>query len=81
MLLYVSSNINIRFMYSSDELRSMVDTFIEELAFEREPRELYAPIRYTISQSGQRVRPLLFLMSYNIYKNNVAEALYPAVAM
>ena len=68
-------------MYSSDELRSMVDTFIEELAFEREPRELYAPIRYTISQSGKRVRPVLFLMAYNIYKNNVAEALYPAVAM
>lgn len=68
-------------MYSSDELRRMVDSFIEELSFEREPLELYAPIRYTLSQSGKRVRPLLLLMAYNIYRQDVAPALYPAVAM
>lgn len=68
-------------MYSPEELRIMVDSFIENLAFEREPRDLYLPIRYTISQGGKRVRPVLFLMAYNIYKDDVDTALYPAVAM
>ncbi|MBR2318993.1 MAG: polyprenyl synthetase family protein [Bacteroidaceae bacterium] len=68
-------------MYTWEELRDKVNLFIENLEFEREPRELYAPIRYTLSQSGKRVRPVLFLMAYNMYKECVEDALYPAVAM
>ena len=55
--------------------------FIDGLEFEREPRELYAPVRYTLEQSGKRVRPVLFLLAYNMYKDCVREALYPAVAV
>ncbi len=68
-------------MYTWEELRDKVNLFIENLEFEREPRELYAPIRYTLEQSGKRVRPVLFLMAYNLYKECVDEALYPAVAV
>lgn len=68
-------------MYNWEEVRDLVNDFIENLKFEREPRELYAPIRYTLSQSGKRVRPVLFVMAYNMYKEQVEEALYPAVAM
>lgn len=68
-------------MYNWEELRDAVNEFIGELKFEREPRELYAPIRYTLEQGGKRVRPVLLLLSYNMYKDNIDEALYPAVAM
>ena len=68
-------------MYTWEQIRDSVNEFIDKLEFEREPRELYAPIRYTLSQSGKRVRPVLFLMAYNIYKESITEALYPAVAM
>ena len=68
-------------MYNWEEVRDLVNDFIENLKFEREPRELYAPIRYTLSQSGKRGRPVLFVMAYNMYKEQVEEALYPAVAM
>lgn len=68
-------------MYNWEELRDKVNAFIDNLEFEREPRELYAPIRYTLEQSGKRVRPVLFLLAYNMYKETVEEALYPAVAM
>ena len=68
-------------MYAWEELRDKVNLFIDNLKFEREPRELYAPIRYTLEQSGKRVRPVLFLMAYNLYKESVEDALYPAVAM
>lgn len=68
-------------MYTWEELRDKVNLFIDNLEFEREPRELYAPIRYTLAQSGKRVRPVLFLMAYNLYKESVDEALYPAVAV
>ncbi|MBO7302501.1 MAG: polyprenyl synthetase family protein [Bacteroidaceae bacterium] len=68
-------------MYNWEEVRDLINDFIENLQFEREPRELYAPIRYTLSQSGKRVRPVLFVMAYNMYKECVKETLYPAVAM
>lgn len=68
-------------MYNWEEIRDIVNDFIEKLEFEREPRDLYAPIRYTLSQSGKRVRPVLFLLAYNMYKECVQDALYPAVAM
>ena len=68
-------------MYNWENVRDIVNRFIDGLQFEREPRELYAPIRYTIEQSGKRVRPVLFLMAYNMYKDSIDEALYPAVAV
>ena len=68
-------------MYSWNEIRNQVNDFIDNLKFEREPYKLYEPVRYTISQSGKRVRPVLFLMAYNMYKDDLKDALYPAVAL
>lgn len=68
-------------MYNWEQIRDEVNRFIASIKFEREPLELYKPIRYTIEQSGKRVRPVLCLMAYNLYKEDITEALYPAVAM
>ncbi len=68
-------------MYSWEEIREKINEFIANLQIEREPKELYRPITYTLSQSGKRVRPVLCLMAYNMYKEDVESALYPAVAM
>lgn len=68
-------------MYSWEEIREKTNEFIANLQIEREPIELYRPITYTLSQSGKRVRPVLCLMAYNMYKEDVENALYPAIAM
>ena len=68
-------------MQSWEQIRDIVNKFISELDIERHPKELYRPITYTLSQSGKRVRPVLFLMAYNLYKDDVEKVLYPAVAM
>ena len=68
-------------MYTWEEARERINAFVDNLKFEREPLELYKPIRYTLAQSGKRVRPVLCLMAYNLYKDNIEEVLYPAVAM
>lgn len=68
-------------MYSWEQIREIVNEFIQNLEIERHPKDLYIPITYTLSQSGKRVRPVLFLMAYNMYKDNVSDVLYPAVAM
>ncbi|MBR3854727.1 MAG: polyprenyl synthetase family protein [Bacteroidaceae bacterium] len=68
-------------MYSWEQIREKVNEFIANLEIEREPKELYRPITYTLSQSGKRVRPVLCLMAYNMYKEDVESALCQAVAM
>lgn len=68
-------------MYSWEQIREKVNEFIANLEIEREPKELYRPITYTLSQSGKRVRPVLCLMAYNMYKEDVESALSQAVAM
>ena len=68
-------------MYSSKELLQMVNDAIDGLSLEREPRGLYAPIRYVISLGGKRIRPVLMLMAYNLYREDVEPCLMPAIGL
>ena len=58
-------------MYSSKELLQLVNEAIASLPLEREPKGLYAPIRYVLSLGGKRIRPVLMLMAYNLYREDV----------
>lgn len=68
-------------MYSSKELLQMVDDAIATLPLERDPQGLYAPIRYVLSLGGKRIRPVLMLMAYNLYHDDVKPCLMPAIGI
>ncbi|MBO7137279.1 MAG: polyprenyl synthetase family protein [Bacteroidaceae bacterium] len=68
-------------MYSSKQLLQMVDDTIVNLPLEREPQGLYAPIRYVLSLGGKRIRPVLMLMAYNLYHDDVKPCLMPAIGI
>ena len=68
-------------MYSSSELLKMVNDTIESLPYERRPAALYEPIRYVLSLGGKRLRPVLMLMAYNMYRQDVQHILMPAIAI
>lgn len=68
-------------MYSSEEILAMVNQGLAELHLERQPFGLYKPIRYVLSMGGKRIRPVLMLLAYNIYKENVAPALPTALGV
>ena len=68
-------------MLTSKEILKKVNEFIDQLPYERKPQSLYDPIQYVLSIGGKRVRPVLMLLAYNMYKEDVESALYPAVAM
>ncbi|MEB2776882.1 polyprenyl synthetase family protein [Algoriphagus sp. D3-2-R+10] len=67
------------------ELLGKLETFIQNLpsAIElgKSPRELYDPITYILSLDGKRIRPLLSLLAYGIYKPNPEEILSQAAAV
>jgi geranylgeranyl diphosphate synthase type II len=47
----------------------------------KSPNLLYDPIVYTMSQGGKRIRPLLTLMSCELFGGDIEKALYPAVGV
>ena len=68
-------------MYSSEDILAMVNQGLANLHLERQPFGLYKPIRYVLSMGGKRLRPVLLLMSYNMYKEDVSEVLPTALGL
>ena len=46
-----------------------------------EPQRLYAPIRYSRAEGGKRMRPVLAMLAYNIYADDVQRVLPAATAV
>lgn len=57
-------------MLSSSEILTLVNQYIDKLPYDRKPASLYEPIRYVLSLGGKRIRPVLMLLSYNLFKEN-----------
>ncbi|MCR5313665.1 MAG: polyprenyl synthetase family protein [Bacteroidaceae bacterium] len=68
-------------MYTLQELTDKVNNYIDNNIYEQEPKRLYEPINYILSLGGKRVRPVLMLLAYNLYKDNVDDILNNAVAL
>lgn len=58
-------------MFTWKELLEKVNAEIAALPFDRRPEGLYAPIEYVLSLGGKRIRPVLMLLAYNLYKDDV----------
>ena len=68
-------------MKTSEELYEKVNTFIDKLTYNREPKSLYDPIKYVLSLGGKRIRPVLMLLGSNLWKDDPERILMPAVAV
>lgn len=68
-------------MYTSTKVLEIVNQYISELSYSHAPQKLYAPIEYILSLGGKRIRPVLMLMAYNLYKEDVTRILSPAAGV
>ena len=68
-------------MKTSDEFLSMVNEFLANLPYDRKPYSLYEPVKYVLSLGGKRIRPVLMLLSYNIFKEDPEKILMNAIAL
>lgn len=68
-------------MKSVEEISDLINRAIESLNWDREPAGLYAPIAYTLSLGGKRIRPALTLMACNLYTDELENALKPALGI
>lgn len=68
-------------MYTWKELLEQINNEIRNMALDRKPEKLYAPIRYVLSLGGKRIRPVLMLLAYNLYKEDVSSIYAQALAI
>ena len=69
-------------MYSLEELDRIIERTVGVICREKDPRNLYDPIRYMMSIGGKRIRPKMCLLAYNMFADDMDDRiLYPAMAL
>jgi geranylgeranyl diphosphate synthase, type II len=68
-------------MTSIEELRQFFLSYQNENRFNQQPEELYEPVNYIMELSGKRMRPIMMLMAYQLFDNNIEKALPAAYAV
>lgn len=63
------------------ELLKAVEVEIKNQPFGSQPKSLYEPIRYIMALGGKRLRPLLVLMAYSLYKKDAKSIVKYAAAV
>jgi len=63
------------------QLIELINTRLEELSYGEEPKELYDPISYIMRLGGKRMRPLLVLLAYRLFKDDIENILDEAIAV
>lgn len=68
-------------MFTIDEIITKVNAKVEALCYPTSPAGLYEPIRYILSIGGKRIRPVLMLMAYNVWKEDIDTIFPQALAL
>ncbi len=64
-----------------EALKKQVEKEIARQPFGTHPKSLYEPIRYLMKLGGKRMRPMLVLMAYSLYKKDAEKIISYATAV
>ncbi len=67
--------------YNAKALKNLFEKALHSFVIGKNPQELYAPAQYLLRLPGKRVRPLLTLLAYQLFQNNIENGLMSAMAM
>ncbi|WP_421921114.1 polyprenyl synthetase family protein [Marinifilum sp.] len=68
-------------MYSFKELQEIVQNEIDGLEFSTPPEGLFEPMKYILGIGGKRLRPILVLLSANLFKEDLKKVCLPAIGI
>ena len=68
-------------MIDFNKAQEIINHEITAIEINREPAELYDPVKYILSIGGKRIRPALVLMSCSMFSNQITQAIRPALAI
>lgn len=68
-------------MHALPQLLDLINTFSKQNPFPAAPHALYEPCEYILTLGGKRLRPAVLLMGYELFRDDVEQALPAAWAV
>lgn len=68
-------------IYTIEQLREAIKAELDKQEYAEEPYSLFEPIKYMLADGGKRLRPVLTLMAYNLYRDDIEKALKSAIGI
>lgn len=68
-------------MFTIQEITDRVNNHLYSLSYPSQPQGLYQPIKYILDIGGKRIRPVLMLMAYNMWKDDVDSIMNQAIGL
>jgi geranylgeranyl diphosphate synthase type II len=68
-------------MYNQSGLKKIVDASLVNLSYNMESERLIDPVKYVLSIGGKRLRPVLALMTCNLFSDKIDEAVIPVTGL
>jgi geranylgeranyl diphosphate synthase type II len=68
-------------MYHRTELQEAFNRFLKAQQLIKNPSQLYEPVEYALDSGGKRIRPVLLLMAYQLYHEDIDNAMSPALGL
>ena len=68
-------------MQTPSQLLQLFNVYLSNLKLDRKPQGLYEPVRYELSLGGKRIRPVLMLLAYQLYDENVEKIMNTALGI
>ncbi len=68
-------------MHSIEQLQDLINKAIAETKYTEKPSELYEPITYLMELGGKRMRPVLLLLSTELFGGDIIKALDASVGI
>ena len=63
------------------QFHALLEAKIKAHSYGESPQELYEPLSYIMSLGGKRLRPILALLGYNLFKDDPESILDQALAI
>ena len=68
-------------MHTIFELQQLIETAIKKVGYPEVPSRLYEPISYIMRLGGKRIRPVLLLLSSELFNTDATKAIEAALAI
>jgi len=68
-------------MHTIFELQQLIEKAIKKVEYPAHPSKLYEPISYIMRLGGKRIRPVLLLLSSELFNNDATKAIEAALAI
>lgn len=67
-------------MKSRKQIDALVEGIFNDIDFQSEPSGLYDPLRYMMGIGGKRIRPIICLLVYNLFRDEMQEGVADCAA-